>query len=83
MSEWRTLCRAPFSVHRWVYIGSPAHIIVDEAERLKVDAIVIGSRGLSDFRGLVVGSVSHRVSHTAPCTVISVHAAPDADDEAS
>ncbi|QEL11729.1 universal stress protein [Kushneria phosphatilytica] len=72
-----------FSVHRWVYIGSPAHIIVDEAERLKVDAIVIGSRGLSDFRGLVVGSVSHRVSHTAPCTVISVHAAPDADDEAS
>ncbi|CAM3449348.1 universal stress protein [Halomonas lysinitropha] len=53
--------------------GDPARTIISEASRCKVDAIVMGSRGLSDLKGLVVGSVSHKVSHTADCTVITVH----------
>ena len=57
-------------------LGSPAETIIEEAERLGVDAIVMGSRGLSDIRGLLVGSVSHKVSHVAGCTVISVHGQP-------
>lgn len=56
-----------------VRMGVPAEVIVDEAERLGVQAIVMGSRGLSDIRGLVVGSVSHKVMHTAKCRVIMVH----------
>ncbi len=54
---------------RW---GGPASAIVEEAKKLGVDAIVMGSRGLSDLRGLAVGSVSHKVMHTAPCRVITV-----------
>ncbi|OHV10033.1 universal stress protein [Kushneria phosphatilytica] len=54
-------------------LGSPADIIVEEAKRLNVDAIVMGSRGLTDLRGFIVGSVSHKVSHVAECMVISVH----------
>ena len=53
--------------------GDPARVIIEQARALNADAIVMGSRGLSDIAGLVVGSVSHKVSHTAPCHVISVH----------
>lgn len=52
--------------------GPPAKAIVKEAEKLGVDAIVMGSSGLSDLQGLVIGSVSHKVMHTAPCRVILV-----------
>ncbi|MGM0702309.1 MAG: universal stress protein [Pseudomonadota bacterium] len=52
--------------------GDPARTIVSEARKSGADAIVMGSRGLSDLRGLVVGSVSHKVSHAATCTVITV-----------
>ncbi|MCK0714065.1 universal stress protein [Chromohalobacter sarecensis] len=53
--------------------GDPARVITAQAKALDADAIVMGSRGLSDIAGLVVGSVSHKVSHTASCRVISVH----------
>ena len=53
--------------------GDPARIIAYEAEKLGVQVIVIGSRGLSDLSGMIMGSVSHKVSHIATCMVISVH----------
>ena len=52
--------------------GDPARVILEQAKALGADAIVMGSRGLSDIAGLIVGSVSHKISHTAPCHVISV-----------
>ncbi|HEX7081552.1 MAG TPA: universal stress protein [Gammaproteobacteria bacterium] len=59
-------------VQTLVRAGRPASVIVSEAERLGVDAIVIGSRGTSDIGSLIMGSVSHRVLHSAPCSVIVV-----------
>ncbi|SHF01458.1 Nucleotide-binding universal stress protein, UspA family [Modicisalibacter ilicicola DSM 19980] len=53
--------------------GDPARIIVEEAKKIGADAIFMGSRGLSNITGLIIGSVSHRVSHTAQCSVITVH----------
>lgn len=53
--------------------GDPARVILEQASLLGVDAVVMGSRGLSDIAGLVVGSVSHKVSHAADCEVITVH----------
>ncbi|MDH3316773.1 MAG: universal stress protein [Gammaproteobacteria bacterium] len=32
----------------------------------------MGTRGLSDFQGLILGSVAHKVSYAAPCTVVTV-----------
>ncbi|MBE0490020.1 MAG: universal stress protein [Halomonas sp.] len=52
--------------------GRPADLINKEAESLGADAIVMGSRGVSDMRGMVFGSVSHKISHIAGCTVITV-----------
>ncbi|MDX1465287.1 MAG: universal stress protein [Halomonas sp.] len=52
--------------------GRPAECINEAAESLGADAIIMGSRGVSDMRGMVFGSVSHKVSHTAGCSVITV-----------
>lgn len=56
-----------------VTVGEPGEAVLTAAERLGVDAIVMGSRGASGIGSLVVGSVSQRVLHAAPCTVIVVH----------
>jgi nucleotide-binding universal stress UspA family protein len=45
---------------------------VEEADKLGVDAIIMGSSGMSDLKGLVIGSISHKVMHTANCRVILV-----------
>jgi nucleotide-binding universal stress UspA family protein len=52
--------------------GEVAKAIVDEARRFDADLIVIGSRGLSDFAALLVGSVAHKVIHHARCPVLIV-----------
>lgn len=55
-----------------VVAGDPAGRIVEAAGRLEADMVVMGSRGLGDLKGLVLGSVSHKVNHLAPCTCITV-----------
>ena len=52
--------------------GVPAQKILNYASHSKVDMIVMGNRGLSDLAGLLLGSVSHRVSHLAECTCVTV-----------
>lgn len=52
--------------------GPPAKRILERARDLEADMIVMGSRGLSDIAGLLVGSVSHKVSHLAECTCVTV-----------
>jgi nucleotide-binding universal stress UspA family protein len=52
--------------------GNIAKEIVDLAKDTKADMIFLGSRGLSDAQGLLLGSVSHKVSHLAPCTCVLV-----------
>lgn len=49
--------------------GDPAGRIVEVARDRGADIVVIGSRGLGD---LLLGSVSHKVAHLAPCTCIIV-----------
>ncbi|MDP6876375.1 MAG: universal stress protein [Alphaproteobacteria bacterium] len=50
--------------------GSPADRIVAVAEGDGTDMIFLGSRGLSDLKGLLMGSVSHKLMHLAPCTCV-------------
>jgi nucleotide-binding universal stress UspA family protein len=55
-----------------VTMGDVQEKILDYAKKVGADLIVMGSRGLSDFRGLMLGSISHKVANSAPCTVITV-----------
>jgi nucleotide-binding universal stress UspA family protein len=52
--------------------GDPAHTIADLAREVGADAIVVGTRGRSTIAGLLVGSVTHRLLHIAPCPVLAV-----------
>lgn len=52
--------------------GEPARTIIRMAEALGVEVIVLGSRGLGNLAGLVMGSISHKVIHSAKCGVITV-----------
>lgn len=52
--------------------GEPVKSILEAAKREEANLIVMGSRGLSDLKGLMVGSVSHKVSNLAPCTCVTV-----------
>lgn len=52
--------------------GDPADSILDCAAFENANMIVLGSRGLSDFKGFFLGSVSHKVSSQAECTCVTV-----------
>lgn len=58
-----------WEIHAEALAGSPAHLIVDRAEALKADLIVVGSHGRSGLGRLLLGSVSQKVLHAAHTTV--------------
>jgi nucleotide-binding universal stress UspA family protein len=53
-------------------LGEPAIQIVKKAEEGKYQLIVMGSRGLGNFKGLMLGSVSQKVSQLAHCPVLII-----------
>lgn len=52
--------------------GNPARTILEFAQAHRYDCIVLGSRGLGDAEGVLLGSVSHKVASLAKCTVVTV-----------
>lgn len=52
--------------------GQVAPAILDAAKSLGSGLIVMGTRGMSDFSALLVGSMAHKVLHHAECPVLLV-----------
>lgn len=52
--------------------GEPAEAISVAAEDEQCDLIVMGTRGLTDFKGMALGSVSHKVIHATDIMVLLV-----------
>ncbi|GIP03113.1 universal stress protein YxiE [Paenibacillus lautus] len=53
--------------------GDPAHEILNYAWDTEQRLIIIGSRGLRGVKGMMLGSVSHKVSQLSICPVLIVH----------
>jgi len=58
-------------VNHGIY-GRAAKEILAEAKSFGAEVVVMGSRGLSDLSGMLVGSVTHKVIHLADCPVLIV-----------
>jgi nucleotide-binding universal stress UspA family protein len=52
--------------------GAPAAVILEYAEILNADLIVMGSRGLGVVKGVLLGSVSQYIIERAKCPVMVV-----------
>jgi len=53
--------------------GDAATVLINVAEDVGADCIVVGSRGMSSASRFVLGNVPNGVSHHAPCDVLIVH----------
>jgi nucleotide-binding universal stress UspA family protein len=60
--------------------GHTVQEIIRTAKEGKFDLIVIGGRGISKIRELLLGSVTDGVIHHAPCPVLVIKLVPRSDD---
>ena len=55
-----------------VLFGNPAARIVEYSMNNNFDMVVMGNRGLSDIKGMMMGSVSRKVRKLVECTFVSI-----------
>jgi nucleotide-binding universal stress UspA family protein len=55
-----------------VLVGDPAGQLLDYARAHGVDLLVLGRRGVGQVRGLLMGSVSSKLTSLAHCPVLTV-----------
>lgn len=53
--------------------GDAAKRILHHAKNRSADLVVMGSRGLGGIAQLALGSVSHKVFHSSPCSCVMIH----------
>ena len=53
-------------------VGDAAQEILSYVEAHPKTLVVMGRRGVSTIRGLLLGSVSHKVAQLAPCPCLTV-----------
>lgn len=53
-------------------VGNAAHAIAELATQDHADVIVVGTRGRTPLSGLLLGGVTQRLLHIAPCPVLAV-----------
>jgi nucleotide-binding universal stress UspA family protein len=72
--EWAELKASPSwgPVRAKLLRGSPAEAIARSAKREQADFLVIGSRGVTEFQPMLLGSVSRKLLMQAPCPVLVV-----------
>lgn len=57
-----------------VLMGPPAQVTLAEVERLNASLIVMGTRGLTGLKHVLLGSTAERVVRMAACPVVTVKA---------
>jgi nucleotide-binding universal stress UspA family protein len=79
---------AEFKLTGGTSLQGAAHMIANVARERDADLIVTGTRGHTALAGLLVGSVTQRLLHIAPCAVMAIpparkHSDKDAADAAT
>jgi nucleotide-binding universal stress UspA family protein len=69
-AEWAAEYGVMCTTHR--VSGNPGKAIVEFAEQLGADLVVVGDRGMHGVNRLLSGSVPNHVVHNAPCSVLLV-----------
>ncbi len=69
---------AAIEVRRVELEGYPPDTLVEYADRVGADLLVVGSRGRGELAALFLGSTSHRVLHLAHCDVLVARAEEEA-----
>ncbi len=57
--------------------GAPADAIAEVASSTGADLIVMGTRGLTGVKHVLLGSVAERTVRTAPCPVLTIRSPSD------
>jgi nucleotide-binding universal stress UspA family protein len=57
--------------------GDPAEVLADVAQEQGARTIVVGDRGLTAAKRFLLGSVSNKLAHHAPCDVLIVRGGAD------
>lgn len=66
------LARHEMTGDRRVVAGSPAASIVSVCDEIRPDLLVVGTRGRTGLRRVILGSVAEAVARLAPCSVLVV-----------
>lgn len=72
----KTLAPRWGDVGTWIKYGTPGAEIVEVAEEMGIDLVVLGAKGLSGLKGFLLGSVAQKVVRYAPCSVLVVRRKP-------
>ena len=66
-----------------IFWGSPERDICDVALTWSANLILVGSRGRTEIKEMLLGSVSNYVTHHAPCSVLIVLKTANLDPQSS
>src|ERR1700730_2917504 len=64
--------KAKVEVQKHPREGDPADAILDVAEEIHADLIIVGNKGMTGAKRFLLGSVPNKVSHHAPCSVMII-----------
>ncbi|MEO7427037.1 MAG: universal stress protein [Fibrobacteria bacterium] len=68
------LVKAGIAAESTILIDDPKRAILSQAKKLKADAIIMGTHGLTGMKRFLLGSVSTSVAAHAPCSVEIIRA---------
>ncbi|MFN2525364.1 MAG: universal stress protein [Actinomycetota bacterium] len=52
--------------------GDPSEVLIDVADKVGADLLVVGNKGMTGVQRFLLGSVPNKVSHHAPCDLLIV-----------
>lgn len=71
-AEKRARAHGAAKIECFTRIGDPARTIVAFTKDRDIDMVAMGRRGLGDLKGMLLGSVSHKVCQLARCPCLTV-----------